>query len=383
MAARWQHYLERWTGAGLIDDAAAERVRAYEREHERAEGLGWPVILVIGLGVLLLGAGILLFVAAHWDRLAPQERFGSVLALVGVFHVAGAILVRRSPILALGLHFVGTISLGAGIFLAGQIFHLQEHWPGGVMLWAVGAAVAWVVLRDWAQAALVALLVPVWLGGEWVQATGSWIGHEKILAAGIVLLAISYLTALTPENDSSERHVLALIGGIALIPCTAVLVYTGSGARAGGNLPQNYWWFGWVMSVGWSLFLAWWLRRGAVWMNGVAAVWVVLLSWASAGFWSGAPGKTGSFADELLTYGLCALGALGLIAWGLKESRTERINLGVVGFALTIFVFYFSNVMDKLGRSASLIGLGLLFLLGGWILEKARRRLVAQVGARP
>jgi len=35
--------------------------------------------------------------------------------------------------------------------------------------------------------------------------------------------------------------------------------------------------------------------------------------------------------------------------------------------------------MDRLGRSASLIGLGLLFLGGGWALEQGRRRLVARV----
>ena len=61
------------------------------------------------------------------------------------------------------------------------------------------------------------------------------------------------------------------------------------------------------------------------------------------------------------------------------EARKERINLGVAGFALTILFFYFSNVMDKLGRSASLIGLGLLFLLGGWLLERTRRQLVARL----
>ena len=46
-----------------------------------------------------------------------------------------------------------------------------------------------------------------------------------------------------------------------------------------------------------------------------------------------------------------------------------------------MIVFYFSNVMDKLGRSASLIGLGLVFLILGWGLEVARRRLVAKVKA--
>jgi hypothetical protein len=35
--------------------------------------------------------------------------------------------------------------------------------------------------------------------------------------------------------------------------------------------------------------------------------------------------------------------------------------------------------MDKLDRALSLITLGLLFVLGGWLLEKTRRRLVARI----
>ena len=45
--------------------------------------------------------------------------------------------------------------------------------------------------------------------------------------------------------------------------------------------------------------------------------------------------------------------------------------------------FYFSNVMDKLGRAASLAGLGILFLAGGSALERVRRRLVARIGKGP
>jgi hypothetical protein len=71
-----------------------------------------------------------------------------------------------------------------------------------------------------------------------------------------------------------------------------------------------------------------------------------------------------------------ALGASGLAAWGVFEARSERINLGTAIFAATVLTFYFSQVMDKIGRSASLIGLGLLFLVGGWTLDKVRRRLV-------
>ena len=70
-----------------------------------------------------------------------------------------------------------------------------------------------------------------------------------------------------------------------------------------------------------------------------------------------------------------------MIAWGIHEFRAERVNLGMAGFALTIFVFYFSNVMDKLGRATSLILLGTVFLVGAWYWEKLRRRLIARVQA--
>jgi hypothetical protein len=67
-----------------------------------------------------------------------------------------------------------------------------------------------------------------------------------------------------------------------------------------------------------------------------------------------------------------------MIAWGVYEFRPERINLGMSGFALTILFFYFSSVMGKLGRSASLISLGALSMVGGWYWERVRRGLVAR-----
>ena len=379
MAAHWERYLKRWTTAGLIEPSTAERVRVYEAGQEKTQGLRWPVALAISLGGLLLGAGVLLFVAAHWDMLSPGARFGLVLLLVAIFHVAGAFTAERFSVLSTTLHAVGTISLGAGIFLAGQIFNLQEHWPGGLLLWALGAWVAYLLLHDWTQAALAALLTPMWLGGEWLVATGRWVWTDKILAEGILLLAITYLTALLPNRETPVRKTLAWIGALALIP--SVLFVIVSGTHSDGRLFSSSGIsreLGWTVALSLPLVLAWILRRRAAWMNLIAALWVVALGTTSL------PSQPNESLlrliwRELGPYALCALGSIGLIAWGLKEARKERINLGVAGFALTVLVFYFSNVMDKLGRSASLIGLGLLFLLGGWLLERTRRRLVARL----
>ncbi len=367
MAAHWERYLKRWTTAGLIEPSTAERVRVYEAGQEKTQGLRWPVALAISLGGLLLGAGVLLFVAAHWDMLSPGARFGLVLLLVALFHVAGAFTAERFAVLSTTLHAVGTISLGAGIFLAGQIFNLQEHWPGGLLLWALGAWVAYLLLHDWTQAALAALLTPMWLGGEWLVTTGRWVWTDKTLAEGILLLAITYLTALLPNRETPARKTLAWIGALALIP--SVLFVIVSGTHSDGRLFSSSGIsreLGWTVALSLPLVLAWILRRRAAWMNLIAALWVVALGTTSL------PSQPNESLlrfiwRELGPYALCALGSIGLIAWGLKEARKERINLGVAGFALTVLVFYFSNVMDKLGRSASLIGLGLLFLLGGWL----------------
>jgi uncharacterized membrane protein len=303
------------------------------------------------------------------------------LSLVGLFHIAGAVVADRFSALSSTLHAVGTVCLGAGIFLAGQIFNLQEHWPGGFMLWAIGAWAAWALLRDWPQAALAAVLTPIWLGGEWFEATRGWVGPDKILAECLLLLAISYLTALFSGKETPVRKALAWIGGLALIPFTLAVIFssTFNYRYSPVPLPGSYQMVGWMVAIASPLALAWWFRGNTAWMNLIAALWVVVLGTTSPERTAMGKSLLGYSWQKLGPYGMCALGAIGLIAWGLKESRKERINLGIAGFALTVLFFYFSTVMDKLGRSASLIGLGVLFLLGGWLLEKTRRRLVARL----
>lgn len=364
---RLETKLGEWTAAGAIDAAAAERIRAFEDARVEPR-LRWPILLALAFGTLLMGAGVLLFVAAHWDELSPGGRFALVLAMVAVFHVAGAFTAERFEKLAIALHAVGTLTLGAGIFLAGQIFNLEEHWPGGVMLWALGAWLAWSIRRDWTQALLAAILTPWWLVGEWLVRTQKVAGSEWVAAQFCLLLAFTYLSARSGDDARPVRRSLVWLGGLLLIPATFGVLFSNP------NYEFTYRRHdltaivtGLALAVILPVALAYFLRGSAAWMNLAAALWVVGL---------------GAFVfkhsgDNILAYVWEALGAIGLIAWGLKETRRERINLGIAGFGFTVLGFYFSNVMDKLDRSLALILLGILFLLGGWALERTRRRLVA------
>ena len=91
--------------------------------------------------------------------------------------------------------------------------------------------------------------------------------------------------------------------------------------------------------------------------------------------------RAGRHSNEptLIAYLIVAATACFLSGWGVREKSQSLINYGVVTFALTVLWFYFSNIMDRLDRSLSLIVLGMLFLGGGWALEKLRRRMVGQV----
>ena len=91
------------------------------------------------LGAILLACGVVLFVSAHWDELAPGARYALVMGMVAVFHLGGAWARKDFRGLSTALHAVGTISTGAAIALVGQIFNIQEHWPAAILLWAVAA----------------------------------------------------------------------------------------------------------------------------------------------------------------------------------------------------------------------------------------------------
>jgi uncharacterized membrane protein len=362
--------LQGWVDAGLIDAQSAERIRAYESAHE-SQGRRWPVILAIAFGSIMVAAGILLFVAAHWDDLSPTQRFLLVLAMLFGFHLAAGALLPRLRSLGMALHAVGTVALGGGIFLAAQIFNLQEHWPGGILLWAIGATLSWLLLRDWLQATLAALLIPAWIISEWGVRAEHFRNNEEIVAQFVAMTAITYLSALREKDDSYFRRALAWAGGLVVLPACALLAAGDFGRYWNYRMPPMSFGLrvsGWIIAFALPLLAAWFLRGKALLWNLAFALWIFAFSLMDRR----------DVLQNMLIYMVCALGAIGLVYWGLLEQRRERINLGVAGFAITIIVFYFSSVMDKLGRSASLVGFGLLFLLGGWKLEQLRRKLVAR-----
>lgn len=360
----WEKALSRWKEAGLVDEETVGRIRAWE-ESQPARGMRWPVWVALGFGVITIGAGILLFVGSHWDELSPVGRMCLVLATLFGLHAAGAFL--KQTVLSLSLHALGTIALGAAIQLTAEVYHLDGDWQRAVLLWAAGAWTGWILLRQWPQAALAAVLTPVWLAGEWVSFMEE--RNQQVTPVPLVLLLgtlFAYFTVPSPGSDVPQRRALWWIGALTLFPMILVTCLIRTGASLSPPPPV-------LLAAGWALALGIPLGTSYLLDSRSLKITAAWLAWASA---------LGLLAQQRWTLALhawCALGAVAMVAWGVKNDRTDGINLGIAGFALTVIAFSFSSLMDMFGRSLSLIVLGALFLAGGWQLEQFRRKLVAQV----
>lgn len=168
------------------------------------------------------------------------------------------------------------------------------------------------------------------------------------------------------------------------MPCvgTAIVMvadYHNYGARVSEGMQV----LGWCVAVGGPLLLAWLLRGRAAWMNLIWTAWTYGLVISASWMLTIRRNRYGrDLQATLILYCLCALGAVGLVAWGVHEKRKERVNLGVAGFAISVLFFYFDSFMAKLGRSLSLLILGVLCLAGGYALEMTRRKLMARMESR-
>ena len=377
--------LRRWLQAELIDADVVEAIQRWEdsqlnqSKHSSVRHLTVPIRLTILLGSLLLAAGLLLFVSAHWDQMPPLWRVSLLLFIVIALHAGGAWFSERFQLMALGLHAVGTMAFGAGVFLCAQIFHLDVLWSfrWGLLLRTFGAAAGWMLLRQWPQLALLSLLLPGWISALIIVEVDRFSSSEADwavvpIAAGALLTALTYFTAPDRTPLTPARSVLMWIGGLALVPAavTWAVVATGLDLPA---LGQPLWLslLVWVVTLGGPVILGWWLRPHRFWPLALAAIWMVLdLVIQVQGF-------------SVLSFAWWGVGSVGLMLWGSTEARAERVNIGIVLLATTLIGFYFTEVIGRFDRSLSLLGLGLFFLVGGWGLNRLRQALLPNLPPNP
>jgi len=372
--------LKRWQKAGALSAEAAERILALERGSgggAGSGGLGWMGLAAFVLGAILLACGVVLFFSTHWDRFSPGSQYAIVLAIVAVLHLAGGLAREHARGLSTALHAVGTVAAGAAIAVVGQIFNIEEHWPAAVLVWALAALAGWLLLRDSAQQVMVLILVPAWLWCEIEYATIDKIGRSVYPGRALLVWSALYLTVYFPVwRRNAVRWILFALCAAAAVLGTTLTTFGWVSWSSTERFPSfaTVFWV-WALIAVPPLVLAAFKRHKGLIAIAVAMAVAIVLPWCQRAMAE----TTARIEPNWAAYLLLAAYAAFVCWWGARRAEKALVNLGIVGFAVVVACFYFSDVFGAMGRSLGLMIMGVLFLAGGWALDKLRRRILAGI----
>jgi uncharacterized membrane protein len=111
------------------------------------EGLSFTKTLLY-VGSILVGAGILSFIASNWGEIGKLTKFLFIIGMYIGSNFAGYKLEMNYPKTAKSFYYLGGIVFGAGIFLIGQMFHFGGEFRDAFLWWSIGIMPLAYVLRD-------------------------------------------------------------------------------------------------------------------------------------------------------------------------------------------------------------------------------------------
>lgn len=380
--------------AGLI---SAEQEQAIViRFNLKADGAHNRFLAIISIiGAVLVAAGIILLISAHWDAIPHGVKIAVGLALMLGAHAGGWWLREIHGVYRKtgeALHLLGSGLFLANIALLGQIYNLVSRPPNAILLWCAGiAALPW-ILRSKAQHVLVLLAFGLWfglelnerggwlfcddarqvmlysllgliyLGGGWCLRATSFAEFSGVTERLGLLIFLVFFYPLTWKgfwgwNDSPLQPWLFPVLGLAALAALAV------GVKNLRALTAQWRWTWLAALVGMVLFM------GTVWFG----CWQI---GHSAGprylFW----GESWNYlAGPFALFVFCLL----QIQVGLQERAPALVNLGIAFVALDIIAAYF-ELLGSMARTGVMFLLsGVFLILFGIYLEKKRRKWMKQI----
>ncbi|HLQ36322.1 MAG TPA: DUF2157 domain-containing protein, partial [Planctomycetota bacterium] len=230
--------LPKWRAEGVVDEATARGLVARYRLDQQAVDVTTAAIYL--LGALLIGGGVISFVAWNWERLPDALK----LALGGAVMLAADLLgyrwwkiTRTRPRIGHAIVCLGTLIYGANIALVAQVFHIHSDWYGGLGAWAIGATIAGWALTSLPNAALGVVLLLLWSSG-FVDDHHAWSPLGPYLLAGVflplalrtrsrplfALVAVATIAALGIGAGTETRHGAAAVASL-LAGCAALTAW--------------------------------------------------------------------------------------------------------------------------------------------------------------
>ena len=204
-AERVKKDIARWTVDGLIDAPTAERLACDVDAHARSR-ISFPAIFAM-MAAALVGAALLLLVAANWEAIPRLVRVALLMAVILGGYVGGAVLkLRDHPAFGEAAWLVAAIAFGGSIALVAQMYHMSGDEADAILTWFAGTILAAILLRSAPLTIGAVLLSGVWL----VMAADLFVRADAIPYLWL-LLAVALWVASLWTGSFGARHLLSIV----------------------------------------------------------------------------------------------------------------------------------------------------------------------------
>ena len=346
--------IDRWQAQGLFDKETANRLHADVRTNSNGYGVGGVLAV---LGALLLGAALILFIAANWETIPRIGRVGLILTVLWSGYIGGAWLQQRSKdnpdnmiagMFAPALYLISAITYGAGLALVGQMYHISGDLTTAALAWGVGVLIAAILLR-----APILCAAAVGIGGFYLYTVLEELSGQINIVASYRWVLPLYIAACVATmlytKANKAMHLLAMLTFAYLLllyfdleslGIPILMIFIGAGLIVGyGRIPAFE-----RLSYGFGSQLAGY---------GLAAILIALLILQVE--------DTGLLNEAGAGYSLAAITAcvVALIVAGEKSGQLRWF--AYAGFSL--HVLYLATV-----TVGTMIGTAGVFLIGGLLI---------------
>lgn len=423
-----------WVKAGC-EEALLEHVAA-------RSGAGITLVrALLVFGVLLLGSGVITFFAANWAEMSKLVKLIILFAtLWTTYGVAGYLLQdERHTVMGQAMLLLGVILFGANIMLIAQIYHIDAHYPNGVLLWSLGALLTAYLLPSQAAMVVAIVLSILWTGMEmfdfehfnwgflllwslflpriyvkqWMPALhlamfalltwtlftffanerwwteNAWLYLTQLYA--LLYLALFLIGMLMATNRSlmpyagvvQHYSAIAVVCGFYILTSPELqtgISWVGDETLRGGA--EAGWTVATLLATALVAILSIWHRKRT--LSGERPAYLI---WGQGLIVAGImlvlvnlviPGGSGSLVA--IAFNLLFLaGLIWLIVAGMHTHNRSLINLAFTFFALLLLARYFDTFWSLMNRSLFFMAGGVVLIIGGHFLEKKRQRVMQKM----
>jgi len=352
--------LEHWRELNLLDERQVSAISAlYEPAKERF------LKVLMGLGAMLVGLGVLSYIAANWMDLS---RVLKVTLIVGVYFLSIMAAYGFNPSYphtSRAFLLIGSFIYGGGIFLIAQIFHEGGTIADALFWWMVGLAPVCLLFKDRMQLLLIQVIALIYF-------------H--------LLYDIWRIFVYSVSPNTLSQFLLSLFSTYPLIVFAGLWILwwfianQPTGARSRNGLHLNI-----FVTLNFIF-----IHASRCWGDGVM---VYLLFFAIGLFLCAAP--LGRLKDALEGWGIALTGVFSLILsiqyfwrWSMLDDYSVVVAilacamllwhiykgslLATVFFCLLILRYYFSIFYDFLDKALFFTIGGVLLMAMGFYLQRIR-----------